>query len=31
MSPAGQEVQERVWAGTMAEMRKLTTLPVEFQ
>ncbi|KAJ5156121.1 Short-chain dehydrogenase/reductase SDR [Penicillium capsulatum] len=29
-SPAGKEVQQHLWDETMEEMRKLTTLPVEF-
>ncbi|CAI7587229.1 unnamed protein product [Penicillium pancosmium] len=30
-SPAGQEAQKKLWGETIAEMSKLTSLPVEFQ
>lgn len=29
-SAAGSKVQEKLWEDTMEEMKKLTTLPMEF-
>jgi hypothetical protein len=30
-SPAGQEVQKKLWDETIAEISQLTTLPLEFK